>query len=138
MATLLAPEPKPSVSTTLLSVLVMIPALTGSYASYKASERDTDAGYKALVKTTVDLQAETLRLHDQNANLTERVALLTDKVDLQSKQLAKLLNDLQVADEDVPEVLPAPVVPAPAPMHHYEPKAPPATLQQAVQEQEKL
>ena len=144
--TILTPEPqKPSASATLLSVLVMIPAITGSYASYRVSQRDTEGGYKALVKTTVDLQAEVLRLHDQNVVLQERNALLTDKVDLQGKQLDKLLSDLKVAVETgdgdgihVETPVPAPPMPAAMPQHTYKPEAPPATLQQAVQEQEKL
>ena len=143
MATLLSPEPqKPSISATLLSVIVLIPTLTGSYGSYKAAERDAGAGYNALVKTTTALQVEVAELHDNAVGCNARSALLQDKVDLQGKQLDKLLSDLKVAGEydvpEAPESAPVPIPAMPAPLMRYEPKAPPATLQQAVQEQEKL
>lgn len=122
---------KPSASKTLLSIIVLLPTLMGSYASYKASGRDTDAGYRALVTTTLQLQQEVAELHQKvDALEAEKAAHAAMTV-----RLTKMADELQVAQEDATED--AGVEPAPVIQHHFEARPPPATLQEAV-DREKL
>lgn len=121
-----------SASATLLSVLVMVPALMGSYASYKASTSDTDTGYRALVTTTLQLQREVAELHAKVDVLEAEKASQKNM----TVRLSKMADELQVAQEDIAED--AGVEPAPVLQHRFEVKPPPATLQEAVDAKEKL
>lgn len=115
MATFLTPQPpRPTLFDLIVRALyILIPVALSSFATYKQTQSEASAGYKALVETTVKLQAEVAELHEKDRE--------------QDKQTAKLEEAFRFAEEG-PE--PVQVFDAGQPVHPLTP--PPATLQEAV------
>ena len=131
--------------TILLKVLVVIiPALTSSFATYMQTRGEAEKGYKVLAQNVVELQREVEELHITVGALQAHGVQLEAKVMSHTGRLISLMNDLKVADDSdgdgiadgtydagVPEVMLAPLG-APPP-HTYKARPPPASLRGAIE-----